>query len=178
MTESPVASGPSSSASNYFTLFQLEADPELEGIDLSARKRALLARCHPDRFADASPAERRVAEGLAAEINTAYHTLSHPVRRAGYLLTLAGIELQQAERRPVAPAFLMQQMELREAASQWATLEAAGREQLLGDTKQLFEAQRADFVLGWRDNRLDDASDAWVRMQYLDKLQRELDERD
>ncbi len=45
---------------------------------------------HPDRFARATPAERRAALERATELNHAYRTLRDPWRRAEHLLSLLG----------------------------------------------------------------------------------------
>ncbi|MFX5957017.1 Fe-S protein assembly co-chaperone HscB, partial [Acinetobacter baumannii] len=70
---------------------------------------------HPDRFAHAGDAERRVAMQWAAHANEAYRTLRQPLKRAIYLLSLRGIDIQAANNTAMAPDFLMQQMEWREA---------------------------------------------------------------
>ena len=69
---------------------------------------------HPDRYANASPAEQRRALGLATDANEAYRTLKHPALRARHLLGLRGVEI--AESKVSMPAaFLFMQMERHEA---------------------------------------------------------------
>ncbi|MDP3410824.1 Fe-S protein assembly co-chaperone HscB, partial [Bosea sp. (in: a-proteobacteria)] len=70
---------------------------------------------HPDRFAAQPDAEQRVAMQWATQANEAYQTLKHPVSRGVYLLKLQGIDAFDASNTKMAPAFLMQQMEWREA---------------------------------------------------------------
>lgn len=100
---------------NYFTLFEL---PQRFALDIEALEtayRALQSRVHPDRFANASDAERRVAMQWAAQANAAYRTLRDPLQRGTYLLTLQGIDVGAENNTAMAPDFLMQQMEWREA---------------------------------------------------------------
>jgi len=72
------------------------------------------ARVHPDRYATASAAERRVAMQWAARANEAYRQLRDPMLRARYLCEQAGVDLQTESNTAMDPAFLMQQMEWRE----------------------------------------------------------------
>ncbi|WP_374619726.1 Fe-S protein assembly co-chaperone HscB [Pandoraea sp.] len=100
---------------NYFTLFDLPQRYTLDADALDAAYRAVQSRVHPDRFASASDAERRVAMQWAAQANAAYRTLRDPLQRATYLLTLQGIDVGAESNTAMAPDFLMQQMEWREA---------------------------------------------------------------
>jgi molecular chaperone HscB len=99
---------------DYFGLFGL---PRRFGIDVETLEQAwrtVAARVHPDRYATASPAERRVAMQWAARANEAYRQLRDPLLRARYLCELAGVDLQTESNTSMDRAFLMQQMEWRE----------------------------------------------------------------
>lgn len=63
----------------------------------------------------AGPAEKRVAMQWASRINEAYRCLRSPLLRARYLCEQAGVDLQVETNTAMRPAFLMQQMEWREA---------------------------------------------------------------
>ncbi|MBU5881014.1 co-chaperone HscB [Vibrio cholerae O1] len=99
---------------NYFELFGLPIQFELDGSLLSSQFRALQKRFHPDNFATASERDRLMAVQQAAQINDAYQTLKDPLRRAEYLLSLQGIEMNAEQQTLQDPMFLMEQMELRE----------------------------------------------------------------
>ena len=47
-------------------------------------------RLHPDRFATRTPKERALSQQQATALNEAYEVLKDPMRRAAYLLRLAG----------------------------------------------------------------------------------------
>ena len=82
---------------------------------LESAWRTVAAQVHPDRYATASPAERRVAMQWAARANEAYRQLRDPMLRARYLCEQAGVDLQTESNTSMDPAFLMQQMSWREA---------------------------------------------------------------
>jgi len=83
---------------------------------------------HPDRFASAPQAEQRVSMQLATLVNEAYQTLKSPLRRAGYLLQLQGVDPEFETNTAMPAEFLADQMEKRErleeaaAASDWQRL--------------------------------------------------------
>lgn len=83
---------------NYFELFQLPKLYEVDKKQLSNNYRQLQKQSHPDRYATHTVSEQRMAVQFAAHINSAYHTLLSPVKRAEYLLSLyvEVIDLQTA----------------------------------------------------------------------------------
>lgn len=99
---------------NHFELFQL---PQRFTIDLTALDQAfheVQNRVHPDKFSQATDAEKRVAMQWATRANEAYQTLKSPFKRAAYLCELNGIDLQIESNTAMPREFLMQQMEWRE----------------------------------------------------------------
>ncbi len=82
---------------------------------LESRWKARAAAVHPDRFASASDAEKRVAMQWSASINEAYRVLRDPLKRAQYLCELAGHATENQPNVAMDAAFLVQQMQWREA---------------------------------------------------------------
>ena len=112
----------------HFELFGLPQGFSVDAAALDARYRELQREVHPDRFATASDAERRLSMQMATRVNEAYRTLKSPLPRARYLLELMGVDAA-AETNTAMPAdFLVEQMEWREG------LEEADR---LGDACSL-----------------------------------------
>lgn len=100
---------------NHFELFHL---PPRFAIDLSALDAAyrdVQGQVHPDRFINATDAEKRVAMQWATRANEAYQTLKNPQKRAQYLCELNGVDLKTESNTAMPVQFLMQQMEWREA---------------------------------------------------------------
>src|SRR5450830_1353191 len=99
---------------NHFVLFHL---PQRFSIDMKALESAyheVQNQAHPDKFTQASGAEKRVAMQWATRANEAYQTLKNPLKRATYLCELNGVDLQTESNTAMPTAFLMQQMEWRE----------------------------------------------------------------
>ena len=100
---------------NHFELFHLPATFALDLGALDAAYRDVQGQVHPDRFVNATDAEKRVAMQWATRANEAYQTLKNPQKRAAYLCELAGVALDVESNTAMPMAFLMQQMEWREA---------------------------------------------------------------
>jgi molecular chaperone HscB len=100
---------------NHFDLFQLPARFTLDMGALDAAYRDVQGQVHPDRFVNATDAEKRVAMQWATRANEAYQTLRNPMRRARYLCEQNGVDLQTESNTAMPIDFLMQQMEWREA---------------------------------------------------------------
>jgi molecular chaperone HscB len=99
---------------NHFDLFNLPARFTLDMGALDAAYRDVQGQVHPDRFVNATDAEKRVAMQWATRANEAYQTLKNPQKRARYLCELNGVDLQTESNTAMPMEFLMQQMEWRE----------------------------------------------------------------
>ena len=93
---------------------------------------------HPDRFVAKSAKERAIAESQAAEMNEAYETLNDPLRRAAYLLKLAGRKAAVSHDQTVNdPALLMEAMEAREQLAEAETVDAVEKLQVEAGAKAI-----------------------------------------
>ena len=162
---------------DFFTLLGVQQRFELDQADLDAHFRELQRRVHPDRFAAADDAARRASMMLATQINEAYQTLRSPLKRATYLLQLAGIDVGAGSNTAMSPEFLMNQMVWRE---QVAEARADGDLAALEEIEvEIATAIRTAYnVLG---TALDDGADRNVaveavrRLMFLEKLHEEID---
>jgi molecular chaperone HscB len=100
--------------SDDFQLFGLPRCFALERRELEARRRALQAEVHPDRFAAGGAAAQRVAMQWAVRVNEGYERLREPLRRAAYLCELNGVPIAAEDNTAMPTAFLLQQMTWRE----------------------------------------------------------------
>jgi molecular chaperone HscB len=102
---------------NYFELFGLPPAFRIETARLESAYRQLQSQVHPDRFAAATDAEKRISMQWATRANEAYQTLKRPLSRARYLLALRGVDTQEETNTAMPTDFLIAQMEWREAVS-------------------------------------------------------------
>jgi molecular chaperone HscB len=109
-----------SASDDYFRFFGLN---QQFSIDLPALDQAYLAiqkEVHPDRHARGSEAEQRLAMQMSTLANTAYQTLKNPVQRGLYICQLHGVDAKLETNTAMPAAFLMKQMEWREALDEQA----------------------------------------------------------
>ncbi|HLM75680.1 MAG TPA: Fe-S protein assembly co-chaperone HscB [Polyangiaceae bacterium] len=100
----------------------LGIDPAFR-IDLPAveqRHRDLSRALHPDKFAGAPAAERRLSLNRAIEVNEAWRAVRDPIRRAEALMRRAGVPVGEIEEPKPSPDLLMEMMESREALAEAA----------------------------------------------------------
>lgn len=90
---------------NYFQLFHLPAQFELDLTELGTRYLELQRQFHPDKHAAGSERDKLMAVQQAANINDAYHSLKQPLLRAEHLLALRGLKISNEQRSFMEPAF-------------------------------------------------------------------------
>ncbi|MFP5409848.1 MAG: Fe-S protein assembly co-chaperone HscB [Gammaproteobacteria bacterium] len=156
----------------HFELFGLPQAYALDRDKLDAAYRDMQNTVHPDRFAAQPDAEQRVAMQWATQVNEAYQTLKHPVSRGVYLLKLQGIDALDASNTKMAPAFLMQQMEWREAIDEARAAKNADALDALTDALRAahrrIESQLAELIDVAKD--YEGAREAVRQLRFMDKL--------
>jgi len=160
---------------NYFDLFGLPVGFRLDNDALSERYRELQRVVHPDRYANASDGEQRLALQQATRVNEAYETLRDPLQRAEYLLQLSGVDPNQERATTSDAEFLMQQMELREALAGVREQEdpQAELDELMVEIGSLIKAQVAQLAVQFdtgTPEQLQEAGESVAKMQFLNKL--------
>jgi molecular chaperone HscB len=160
--------------SNDFELFGLNQQFAQERTVLDARWKALQREAHPDKFSAQGSAAQRVAMQWSARINEAYQRLKDPLQRAAYLCELGGAPINAHSNTAMPAAFLMQQIQWREAlddANDSQALEALRQEvgiakrQLLEQCAQLLDVQH-DYQAAVPPVR---------ELMFMDKFARDLD---
>jgi len=161
---------------NHFQLFGLAQSYQIDMPRLEQQYRALQALVHPDKSAHLPDAEQRVAMQRATLVNEAYRTLRSPIRRARYLLSLHGVDIQEENNTVMPQDFLMAQMEWREAvieAQQALDTSALGQleTRMEHETREL-EAQLAVKI----DAEKDYAAAAGLvrKLRFMEKLAEEI----
>lgn len=163
---------------NYFALLDLPVDYAVDPQVLAEHYRGLQRVIHPDRYANASEQEQRLAVQAASHINEAFETLKQPLARARYMLVLQGVDLDAQKQTTSDPLFLMEQMELRETLSEarskvdpYAVIEAV-LNRLHRQRDTLIASFPAQFrAAGPAD--LEAVREAVLKLQFLEKLRSE-----
>ncbi|WP_367065114.1 Fe-S protein assembly co-chaperone HscB [Oryzisolibacter sp. LB2S] len=107
--------------SDDFELFGVARRFAQDRAVLDARWKDLQREAHPDGFAVQGAAAQRVAMQWSVRINEAYQRLKDPLRRAAYLCELHGAPIRAEDNTAMPAAFLMQQMQWREALEEAAS---------------------------------------------------------
>ncbi|HSQ72949.1 MAG TPA: Fe-S protein assembly co-chaperone HscB [Rubrivivax sp.] len=136
-----------------FTLFGLPERHALDRAELDARWRQLQAEVHPDRVAGEGAAAQRIAMQWAVRVNEAYQRLKDPLKRAAYLCERRDAPIRAENNTAMPQAFLIQQMQWREALE-----EAASTAEIEGLEAEVATAERE--MLADAARLLDEAGDA------------------
>ena len=161
-----------------FTLFGLPSRFTLDRAALDERWKSLQRQAHPDRFAAQGQAAQRVAMQWSVRINEAYQRLKDPLKRAAYWCELNGAPIKAESNTAMPAAFLMQQMEWREALDEADGAEAI--EALLAQTQSVRTAMLDQLGRAIDEQRDSAAAALQVRAlmfveRFADELQARLD---
>ena len=162
---------------NHFELVGLPVAFGVDGERLDKAYRDIQAEIHPDRFAHAGEAEKRLSMQWTTRVNEAYQTLRKPFERARYLLQLQGIDAMDPKNTVMPGDFLMQQMEWREALeSATQTRDMAALRALEKDLRTHAKALQGELA-SLLDERQDyvHASETLRKVRFMDKLLEEID---
>ena len=153
---------------DYFQVLGVKHVYALDLADLEQRYKTLTKTLHPDRYAKAAPEARRASLERSVQLNEAWRTLSDPIRRAEYLLSLKGIIVGEQSQSgspalaashatlPVPPSLLMEVMELREAlVDARATKDFPEVDALVAKVKARLEQVHADVGVGFAQDHPD-----------------------
>ncbi len=163
---------------NYFELLGLTPGFDLDINHLRGRQQQLQSQFHPDRHVTSDPQTRRFSVQMAAQINQAFETLRDPVKRAYYLLEIAGAEIPNDSTTTSDSQFLFEQIELREAIDACRQSETALQEaaEIGADLNARLIQLSNQFVTLYKDNQLDAAIDRSRKMQFIQRIQQQLAE--
>jgi molecular chaperone HscB len=163
--------------------FQVLGLPRRFALDLDEAERRykeLTRVLHPDRYARADARARRASLARSVQLNEAWRTLRDPVRRAEYLLSLAGVEVGgeegtvrhgegRKERVPVPQALLLEVLELREALSA-VHGDRAAVDRLAAGVRARREEALGRAVAALERDQVAPAADALVAVRYFDRF--------
>ncbi len=163
---------------NYFQLFDLPVDFQVDGRVLHDNHLKLQSACHPDRFIGASDQEKRRVVQTAAWVNEAYEVLKNPVKRARYMLEVGGLELNDDHETTSDTAFLMEQIELREEMDQCRSCQDPMRccDHITGKLDQRSKEYAGEFESLYELGKLEDARQVSKKMQFVERILEQIDD--
>lgn len=157
---------------SYFKLFGLPEEFEVDTAKLGFAFRELQAKYHPDRFINAEDKERLVAVQTTGLINEANETLKSSRLRARYLLKLKGVDFVDEIDTTHDGAFLMHQMEIREALEDVVNAQdpLARIDDIAQEISGEADALKDDFIEKMGEGKLECAKDAVLKMKFFERL--------
>jgi molecular chaperone HscB len=160
---------------SHFDLFDLPPRYAVDAKTLDDAYRTVQAQVHPDRFAAAGDAQKRIAMQWATRTNEAYQTLRDPLKRATYMLALRGIDVGAENNTAMEPAFLMQQMEWRENIEDAAGAKNIGALESLLEELRDEERVRFGKLAALLDSNADQAASEAVRqLMFIERVASEI----
>ncbi|MDP1605345.1 MAG: Fe-S protein assembly co-chaperone HscB [Rhodocyclaceae bacterium] len=162
---------------DFFSLFGL---PRQQGLDverLEVLYRDIQTQVHPDKHAHLSDSDKRLAMQWSTHVNEAYQTLKDPLKRARYLLQLAGHDVRLETNTAMPTKFLLAQMELREAVVE--AKDAGDADALDVLHRWLKKDLRAEYALlqqALDANALERAGELVRQLMFQEKLIHEVDD--
>ena len=161
---------------NYFRLFALAPSYRIDTAQLEKQYRAAQALVHPDKSAHLPDAEQRLSMQRATLVNEAHGTLRNPIRRARYLLSLYGVDIQEENNTMMPQDFLLAQLEWREAVIEaQQARDVSALEKL--ETRMKHETREIESQLAVKiDTEKDYAAAAGLvrKLRFMEKLAEEI----
>ncbi|MBC6429037.1 MAG: Fe-S protein assembly co-chaperone HscB [Cellvibrionales bacterium] len=166
----------------HFALFGLPPAYALDQAALKTRYLELQRQHHPDQHASAPAAAQKQAAQRTADLNQAYQTLRCPLQRALYLLDQAGHPADTESQTHQDPAYLADQLELREKLASITPPEtsenAAQLAALRTQAETGFAAHQQQFQQSHAAADWPTATAAVHKMMFAHKLLAEIDQKE
>ncbi len=163
---------------NYFEIFSLAISTEVDIKQLQQTNRELQQQYHPDKFASASDVDKRRAMQITSLLNQAFNTLKEPVLRLQYMLSLKGVDMNAETDTSMDGAFLMEQMELREAIAdvRQKTDPLAVLDDMSRQLKKRLASLVEEFKQYYQQDELEKSREVVRKCQFINKAQKEVSE--
>ena len=162
---------------NYFQLFDLSESFDLDLGKLSEKYHARQVEVHPDKFSGATEKDKLRAVQLTSYLNEAYSTLKAPIKRAAYLLTINGLNVESVSQNDLGMDLLLEQMQLRESLDALpkdeSALKALGH--LKSEVGEKLNLKQNIFSKEFASGELTQAKRIFHELQFLHKLLLEIE---
>lgn len=157
---------------NYFQIFSLPENYNLDLDTLADSYRKLQAQVHPDKFASSSEPEKMLAVQSASLLNEAFETLTAPQKRAAYLLNLQDIDVTVVDQAELSSDLLLEQIQFREELEEIPHAETAieNLDALRRKIETRISQSQQIFATNLEAKQFSEAKTNYFEMQYCYKL--------
>jgi len=156
-------------ANNYFEIFQLKPEINIDLAKLEEQYLLLQSQFHPDKFVNAPISAQNKAISNSMVINQAYKILKNDLKRAAYWLKITGdIDLENEQNKfKLSPVILMEIMELSEEFNE---VDADERLNLAKKIKQEIAANLALIAGFINQKQFEKAAQNLAKAKYLQNI--------
>lgn len=152
---------------DYFDIFGLEKNYDIEVKNLEGKYKNWQKKLHPDLVHSKSEKERDFAAEQSAKVIDAYRTLTRPLSRAIYLLKLEGIEVD-GEQTVSEPELLSEILEIREAVEEATDSEDLNH--ILSEMQEKLRHWSTVFANAFKSRNFEEAKSSIQRMTYYERV--------
>lgn len=151
---------------NPFELFGIPVKYAIDVERLETTYIEIQRKVHPDRFANATDVEKRVAQQWASFINEAYATLKDPVQRGKLLCDLMNVKVDELSSGAIDEEFLLEQLDRRERLEDAINAKDEFQLKKIGvEINTAFEALSSEL-----ENKIDNEKNAVEAAEIVQKL--------
>ncbi|CAM8987493.1 unnamed protein product [Rhodiola kirilowii] len=156
---------------DYFDIFGLDKNCDIEAGSLEGKYKEWQKKLHPDLVHSKSQREKDYAAEQSSRVIDAYRTLDNPLSRAIYMLKLKGVDVDE-EQTISEPELLGEIMEIREAVEEATDSQALTEIQI--QMKEKLKHWAECFARAFQDQNFEVAKSSIQRMTYYERVNKEI----
>lgn len=153
---------------NYFELFEIPIQLQVDAKQLSGKFLQLSRRYHPDFYTQDTPDAQEDALQKSALLNKAWNVFQQPDQTIAYVLNLKGL-LDEQEKFQLDPDFLMEMMDINEAIAENDPARQTSLNERLEELQQEIYAPVKKIVEDYQEGTTTEAELLKVKAYYFQK---------
>ena len=153
---------------NYFELFEIPIQLQVDAKQLSGKFLQLSRRYHPDFYTQDTPDAQEDALQKSALLNKAWNVFQQPDQTIAYVLNLKGL-LEEQEKFQLDPDFLMEMMDINEAIAENDPARQTSLNERLQELQQEIYAPVKKIIEDYQEGATTEAELLKVKAYYFQK---------
>ena len=153
---------------NYFELFEIPIQLQVDAKQLSGKFLQLSRRYHPDFYTQDTPDAQEDALQKSALLNKAWNFFQQPDQTIAYVLNLKGL-LEEQEKFQLDPDFLMEMMDINEAIAENDPARQTSLNERLQELQQEIYAPVKKIIEDYQEGATTEAELLKVKAYYFQK---------